>query len=347
MASYPESLPGPVQPFPFAPRERRVASPMEGLTQLRGRSREQIVDARGVRWRYTPAEMEVFRNWWKSDLVDGLLWFDVMLPGFGGWQQRMARFVSGSRREHLAAGIYEVTADLEINGSRVPPRPRPVLLMHWDGDFVDSTGITTFAPEGSGYDFVAGEPGFGQAVSAISNGRAAGSSSRDLAIGTKKFTIEGRSRFSPGQIGGFVLGKNYWSSYPGEGVFRNDWAVSVDPDTVAISWSGQVIGTAATFPEIVGEWFTWSISDDNGSMFFHVNGELVGTVDAAARQLVTPPVTPGSSISVLNLLQGFSGTAPDWGGSFYQGKLDELRMWLDVALYGPEGYEPAAGPFSP
>lgn len=117
---YPASLPEPAA-FPFSPRERRVASPQPGLTELRARAREQIVDAKGARWIYTPEQMEVWRAWFKNTLRNGQCWFAVTLPGRGGWQTRVARYVSGTVREHKGAGCFEVSADLEINGSRAAP----------------------------------------------------------------------------------------------------------------------------------------------------------------------------------------------------------------------------------
>lgn len=345
MPTYPTALPAPAS-FPFAGRERRATSPQPGLPQLRGRAREQIVDVRGVRWVYSPAQMAVWVEWYADEIDDGDRWFEVSLPGVGGWVTRMARYVGPVERRHMGAGFFELTADLEINHGRRPPSPHPVLLMHWDGGFVDATGITTFTPEGAGYSFVTGETGFGQAVSATSNGRAAGSSSRDLAIGTQKYTIEGRSKFAEGQLGGYLLGKNYWASQPAPGLFKNDWALGVTPNTIALQWTDQVLAVAGNFTSIYGEWFTWSISDDNETAYFHVNGVLVDTAVSAALGDVPPPVTPGSSISVLNVLQGFSGDNPDWGNSFYQGQCDELRMHIGFALYGPDDYTPATAPFS-
>lgn len=348
MPTYPTSLPGPSQPFPFAGRERRAASPGDGPIELRGRFREQIIDARGVLWRYSPAEMEVWRDWWKTDLIDGLMWFDVMLPGPGGWQQRMARFVSGSKREHKVGGIYEVSADLEINLSRLPPQPRPVLLMHLDGDLVDATGITTFAiPAGfSAPSYAAADdPAFGQMVVATSNA-AVGTSSRSLSIGTRKFTIEGRCKFGAGDSGGIVLAKNHWPSEPSpSSLFKDDFSVGVSPTTVALTWTGGSAGRGAAFPAIVGETFTWSLSDDGVHCYTHINGVLVDTDDSCSLDSFTPPLTSGS-ITVLNKLQGFSGSGPDWISAPFDGQCDELRMWLDFALYGPEDYEPATVPFS-
>lgn len=131
---YPAALPAPAG-YPFMPRERRAASPQPGPTQLRGRSREQIVDVKGVRWVYSPAQMAAWRAWFEDTLQNGQLWFAVSLPGDGGWRTRVARYVGGTVRDSEGAGFFTVTADLEINGSRVPPQEGvPVPHICWATD---------------------------------------------------------------------------------------------------------------------------------------------------------------------------------------------------------------------
>lgn len=117
---YPPSLPGP-SAYPFAARERRVAPPVDGPLDLRARAREQLVDAKGVRWLYSPAEMAVWRDWYEATLLTGQRWFSVSLPGRGGWLMRSARYVSVATRQHRGAGLWEVSADLEVNASRAAP----------------------------------------------------------------------------------------------------------------------------------------------------------------------------------------------------------------------------------
>ena len=139
--AYPAALPVPAG-YPFTPRERRAASPQPGLTQHRGRSREQIVDVKGVRWVYSPAQMHTWRAWFEDTLLDGQLWFAVSLPGDGGWQTRVARYVSGTVRDSEVAGFFTVTADLEVNGSRVAPQdPAPSPTVCWESS-QEGVGVT-------------------------------------------------------------------------------------------------------------------------------------------------------------------------------------------------------------
>lgn len=133
--TYPAALPAPQAPFPFVLRDRRAASPQPGMQQLRTRARAQVIDAKGVRWFYTPAQMDTWRDWFENTLLLGQQWFAVSLPGRGGWQQRVARYVDGTVRDHKGAGFFVVTADLEISGSRVAPQESvPAPHICWETD---------------------------------------------------------------------------------------------------------------------------------------------------------------------------------------------------------------------
>lgn len=227
--------------------------------------------------------------------------------------------------------------------------PQPILLMHWDGNLIDDTGITTFdTVDPTAYEFLpSDDPAFSQVVSYVAgNPRIFGNSTQDLAIGTNVWQIEGKSKFASGQIGGVVAGKNYWPSLGAVvGTFRNDWVVFVRPDQIEIEWTGQVDEYIATFGPIYNEEFDWAVSDDGTTMRFFINGSLIHTENSASMDPVPPPVSPGSQISVLNVLQGFTGSAPNWSASFYRGQLDELRMFIGHALYTGSSYTLATEPF--
>ena len=348
LIEYPSSLPPPAG-YPFAPRERRAVPQGAGNEETRARARDAIVDAQTVRWRYSPEEMAIWREWFQDTLLEGQLWFSATLPGRGGWATRVARYIGEQLQlTHLGAGCWEVSCRLELRGLSAQPyiRPMPVLLMHFDDDFVDATEVSTFAPAGT-YSFTDAElSAFGRSVVGISIGRAVATSSRDLAIGTQRFTIEGRSRFATDEGGGVVVAKNYWDSQPDPGVYKDDFDVTVGPGGFSIGWTGQALERGVIFAEIRDQEFTWSISDDGEHCYMHLNGELVGTEDACALDAVPPPTTAGSSISVLNKLQGFAGESPNWSANFYVGRLDELRMFIGTALYGAEDYTPSVEPFT-
>jgi hypothetical protein len=227
------------------------------------------------------------------------------------------------------------------------PLVQPVLHMHFDGDAIDETGITTFGLAGV-YTFP-DNGDFNEAVHATNNARWAGTSTQDLAIGTRKWTIEGRSMFTGAELGGVVIAKNYYATEPAPGVFEDDWAVGVSPTALTLTWTGAVEEYSASFAATLDEEFSWAITDDGINCRFYKDGVLIQTEPSVSLDGVPPPVNAGSRISVLNKLQGFSGGAPDWSNTFYRGQLDELRVFIgdttDYALYRESSYEVATGPF--
>lgn len=238
------------------------------------------------------------------------------------------------------------------SGWRIPhiKPPLPVLLMHFDGDLIDATGITTFNEGGlnGAYSYVAGQPGFGQALQHGSGVPAVhGSSSQNLGIEAQPFTLEGRSAFSSVAGLGILLAKNYFSTEPPSGQFNTDFAVYLGFNALRVEWSGGGVGKQEDFAFSVasGEVFAWALTDDLMSLRFYLNGALVST--KASLSLRDPaPYNSNASISVLNALRGFAGPSPDWGGSGYDGYIDELRFFIGHALYTGDSYVPASRPFS-
>jgi hypothetical protein len=116
--TYPAALPPPAG-FPFMRRESRALPQGASDEQPRARSRDTIVDAAPVRWRYNAAQMAVWLDWFETTLLDGQLWFAATLPGRGGWITRAARYAGDVSKTHLGAGLWEVSARLELRGAGV------------------------------------------------------------------------------------------------------------------------------------------------------------------------------------------------------------------------------------
>lgn len=112
--TYPASLPGPM-PGSFAPRPRRAASSIEGPLQQRARQRDGAGAMHQYTYVYTPAEMVVWRTWWRDELLEGKSWFRARLPGRGGMMERWARYVT-TTEQLLGGGIYRVQASIELRG---------------------------------------------------------------------------------------------------------------------------------------------------------------------------------------------------------------------------------------
>lgn len=238
-------------------------------------------------------------------------------------------------------------------GARQPHVPPPApptnsLLLHFDSSQLDEVSQEVFT--GGSPTYAAGV--FGNAARPTSGfaGAVAGAWSEALSIGTQPFTIEFRARFEfEEDNGGILIAKNYWASEPSGSAFALDWQVSVGPRHIRLDWSD--LGGAGS-PESVnvaiassGAWRAFAITDDGVNLRFYVNGARVyegGSVQLSG----TIPGVSGARVSLYNSLQGFLGPSPNWGGSFFSGQVDELRLTLGEALYTGASYTLATQPFS-
>lgn len=118
--TYPTTLPPPSQ-WQGVPRERRAASGLPGNTQLRNRTRDAMHDI-DAQWFYTSAEMTIWRAWYETTLLDGMLWFAATAPGPGGWVQRVAKFRTKTLKlEYVGNGVYRVSAQVQQRGISEAP----------------------------------------------------------------------------------------------------------------------------------------------------------------------------------------------------------------------------------
>lgn len=141
IGEYPDTLPLPVS-MNFVPKERRRSdTQIPGFSNWRTYSYEPITYA-NVRWRMNPAQLDEFNDWWENTIFKGVGWFTITLPGFKGLVSRTVRFITSLTENHLGAGIFDISATLEIRGEFrasliFTSRPYPIY-------FQDSlqTGIT-------------------------------------------------------------------------------------------------------------------------------------------------------------------------------------------------------------
>lgn len=120
---YPLTLPEPAAGWGFTLRERAARSSIAGNPQARRRTSDMVADIESVQWTYGPEDMPTWRTWFNTTLVDGQLWFTAKTPGAGGpISTRVMRFRPGSVKVvPLGAGLFRVTAQLEMRGRSLPP----------------------------------------------------------------------------------------------------------------------------------------------------------------------------------------------------------------------------------
>lgn len=111
---YPAELPGP-QSGSFEPRLRRAVSPLEGQLQQRARQRDAAGMTSHYTYTYTPAHMAVWLDWYQQVLLSGKRWFAASLPGNGGLQIRVVKYVRVQQRL-LGNGVYQIDAEFEQRG---------------------------------------------------------------------------------------------------------------------------------------------------------------------------------------------------------------------------------------
>lgn len=116
LPAYPISLPAPAPGGGFAPRARLAESGLDWQTQRRPRQRDWSGTKSRHTFVYSPAQMAVWRAWWRDDLLQGARWFVQQLPGDGGMAPRTVRYLD-VRQTLLSAGIYRVEASLEHRGA--------------------------------------------------------------------------------------------------------------------------------------------------------------------------------------------------------------------------------------
>lgn len=229
-------------------------------------------------------------------------------------------------------------------GARIPHLNgvRPVLLMHFDGNLTDATGNNALTGA-VGYE--AGPAGWGQVIKNLEGGAGVvATSTVNMSIGGRPWTLEGRSKFDTGHAGGVVICKNYYPSEPS--AFSTDYVVGVGPSGMSIGWRNLLYSLTTSFPAIENTWFWWAMSDDGTALRFYVNGVRISSAPSCELQTPPPVTSSAAQVSILNSLQGFLGADPNWGAGKYRGHLDELRFTLGRALYTGDNYTVRSTPFT-
>jgi len=87
------------------------------------RQRQRFTDApdmQSAAWRFTGAEMAIFRAFWTDDLHRGTDWFDITLDIGFGLTLLEARFVGGKFPYNALSGMnWQVNAQLDVRDPNV------------------------------------------------------------------------------------------------------------------------------------------------------------------------------------------------------------------------------------
>lgn len=118
MASWPATLPVPLQPgYELDPVPASLRTDMESGSARSRRVTKARNDGVAVTWKFTDAQMDIFRTWFDNDAeaAGGSAWFSVSLPiGNTGFTAQEARFIGGYKMAALPGLNWSVGARLEV-----------------------------------------------------------------------------------------------------------------------------------------------------------------------------------------------------------------------------------------
>lgn len=285
--AYPSSLPGPM-PGAFAPRGRRAASSTEGPLQQRARQRDDAGLASQYTYVYTPAEMLVWREWYRITLIDGRRWFAHALPGAGGMVPRVVRYRS-VQQQLLGAGLYRVSASFEQRGASLLPVDdgdplwQYVVLLLQGGDLTDHSSYgRTASATGVTEDITSWQPaslpGF-----QVTNGLVTWPSSPELIPGAVDFCLEGWFRTEDPFVanGAYFWVPSSWGIAPTNNV--------LGAGTLTTMVTGTPLDGLSTITALQPYYVCMERAGAN--LVASINGAIVHTYDIGSGNSM--PATPG------------------------------------------------------
>jgi hypothetical protein len=257
------------------------------------------------------------------------------------------------------------TAGARMPHGPVVAPPIPDLLLHFDGNFIDSTGNSTFTVGGTtGGTHTSDSPtyeasaaaAFGQVAVTTANSGAWATSTLDMSIATKtSFTLAGWNVVSatsgPGS-GGVLFSKSFFSSDPSLPSGFMDWwmelVYSGGSINLILAWNAGAAGRSETVVLPVSPSttrFHWAIVDDGTDLNFYCNGSLVETRTSVYLH-ASPPVATAAQVIMFNRLQGFLGADPNWYGQGFTGKTDEFAIFFNEVVYTGASYTVPSAPYT-
>lgn len=116
MIRYPDGLPTGLQ----SGRSYQLISPLQRSELESGRARQRrrftsVPEAAGISWLFTDSEAQLFKVWFRDQLVDGSQWFECPLDTPEGFDYYTCRFVDVYNGPSRAGpDLWTISADLEL-----------------------------------------------------------------------------------------------------------------------------------------------------------------------------------------------------------------------------------------
>ena len=118
MATWPTTLPAPLYSgYGLDPLDQTIRTDMEAGNKRTRRRTSARNDMLALNWRFTDAEMNIFRTWFDdaTEADGGSAWFNTRLMiGTGGSVNVEARFASALKATLQPGPIWDVQAQVEV-----------------------------------------------------------------------------------------------------------------------------------------------------------------------------------------------------------------------------------------
>jgi hypothetical protein len=118
MADFPSTLPAPLLAgYGGEPANAVIRTDFEAGPARQRRRFTATPHQLDVAWRFKPAEMIAFREFFKVDINLGVDWFNVDLDIGDGLASYVARFIGAYKYDRLSPNAWHVTAKLEVENA--------------------------------------------------------------------------------------------------------------------------------------------------------------------------------------------------------------------------------------
>lgn len=135
---YPSSLPG-VAGFQMTPTPQVVSTDIDRSARATHRYTQLPGAVANLTWKFDGTDYRVFKDWWRTELLDGHRWFLISLPSANGIVPTIVRFLQHRETQNSGYKYWIVTATVEILERKIKPDVSE--------DFVTSTIYPIYVPE--------------------------------------------------------------------------------------------------------------------------------------------------------------------------------------------------------
>ncbi len=125
-------LPSVVDSYAISPQENLQRTEMENGPALQRSKTDSPIYEISFAFNFTDAENLLFESWYKHILNNGVDWFLIPLAVGDELREQEARFSSSYQSAMSGAGLWKITASLEIRQRELYSKDEMVILEQYD-----------------------------------------------------------------------------------------------------------------------------------------------------------------------------------------------------------------------